>query len=170
MGNILTAILVLSVLVLVHELGHFLAARRLGVGVLKFSIGFGPRVWGFRRGLTEYVFSAFPLGGFVKMVGEHDEEPVPAEGAYTASPPAGKRSSTAATTATMAVKARRPSRKACTATSFAALSTAAAVPPRANASRASRRAGKRTSSGARNSSLPSAARSSRSQGSSTRSG
>jgi regulator of sigma E protease len=74
MVSILTAILVLSLLVLVHELGHFAAARRLGVGVVKFSIGFGPRVWGFVRGGTEYVFSAFPLGGFVKMVGEHEEE------------------------------------------------------------------------------------------------
>lgn len=88
MGSVLTAIVVLSLLVLVHELGHFAAARRLGVGVLKFSIGFGPRVWGVVRGGTEYVFSAFPLGGFVKMVGEHEEEPVPAEGAYTASPAA----------------------------------------------------------------------------------
>lgn len=73
MGSILTAILVLSALVMVHELGHFVAARRLGVGVLKFSIGIGPRVWGVRRGLTDYVVSAFPLGGFVRMVGEHDE-------------------------------------------------------------------------------------------------
>ena len=88
MTSILTAILVLSLLVLVHELGHFAAARRLGVGVIKFSIGFGPRVWGFVRGGTEYVFSAFPLGGFVKMVGEHEEESVPAEGAYTAPPAA----------------------------------------------------------------------------------
>lgn len=88
MTSILTAILVLSLLVLVHELGHFAAARRLGVGVIKFSIGFGPRVWGFVRGGTEYVFSAFPLGGFVKMVGEHEEEPVPAEGAFTAAPAA----------------------------------------------------------------------------------
>ena len=86
MGSVLTAILVLSALVLVHELGHFVAARRLGVGVLKFSIGFGPRVWGVRRGQTDYAISAFPLGGFVKMVGEHDEEAVPAEGAYTVSP------------------------------------------------------------------------------------
>jgi regulator of sigma E protease len=80
MISILTAILVLSLLVLVHELGHFAAARRLGVGVVKFSIGMGPRVWGFARGGTEYVISAFPLGGFVKMVGEHDheEEPDPA--------------------------------------------------------------------------------------------
>lgn len=88
MISILTAILVLSLLVLVHELGHFAAARRLGVGVIKFSIGFGPRVWGIVRGGTEFVVSAFPLGGFVKMVGEHEEEPVPAEGAYTAKPAA----------------------------------------------------------------------------------
>jgi len=87
MTSILTAILVLSLLVLVHELGHFAAARRLGVGVIKFSIGFGPRVWGFVRGGTEYVFSAFPLGGFVKMVGEHEEEQDPAGGATQETPP-----------------------------------------------------------------------------------
>jgi len=75
MISILTAVLVLSLLVLVHELGHFAAARKLGVGVIKFSIGMGPRVWGVVRGGTEYVISAFPLGGFVKMVGEHDDEP-----------------------------------------------------------------------------------------------
>jgi regulator of sigma E protease len=75
MISILTAILVLSLLVLVHELGHFVAARRLGVGVIKFSIGMGPRVWGFVRGGTEYVIAAFPLGGFVKMVGEHEDDP-----------------------------------------------------------------------------------------------
>jgi len=88
MTSILTAVLVLSLLVLVHELGHFAAARKLGVGVIKFSIGFGPRIWGVVRGGTEFVVSAFPLGGFVKMVGEHEEEPVPAEGAYTAPPAA----------------------------------------------------------------------------------
>ena len=87
MGSIVTAILVLSLLVLVHELGHFLAARRLGVGVLKFSIGFGPRVWGVTRGGTDYVISAFPLGGFVKMVGEHDEEPEPDEAGQRPTPP-----------------------------------------------------------------------------------
>lgn len=74
MGSIVTAILVLSALVLVHELGHFLAARRQGVGVEKFSIGFGPRLWSVRRGETEYLISAFPLGGYVKMVGEHPED------------------------------------------------------------------------------------------------
>ena len=82
----MTAILVLSVLVLIHELGHFLVARRLGVGVTKFSIGFGPRLWGVKRGGTEYVFAAFPLGGFVKMIGEHDEEP-DKEGEPPAPPP-----------------------------------------------------------------------------------
>jgi regulator of sigma E protease len=80
MGSFVTAVLVLSGLVLVHELGHFLAARRAGVGVEKFSIGFGPRVFGWRRGATEYQVSAFPLGGYVKMVGEHaEEEPVAGE-------------------------------------------------------------------------------------------
>ncbi len=87
MASFLTAILVLSLLVLVHELGHFAAARRLGVGVVKFSIGFGPRVWGFVRGGTEYVFSAFPLGGFVKMVGEHEDEPDQAKGEVLETPP-----------------------------------------------------------------------------------
>jgi regulator of sigma E protease len=74
MVSLITAVLVLSVLVLVHELGHFLVARRAGVGVEKFSIGFGPRVWGVRRGETEYLIGAIPLGGYVKMVGEHGEE------------------------------------------------------------------------------------------------
>jgi regulator of sigma E protease len=87
MISILTAILVLSLLVLVHELGHFAAARRLGVGVIKFSIGMGPRVWGFVRGGTEYVIAAFPLGGFVKMVGEHEDDPDNAGDATRQEPP-----------------------------------------------------------------------------------
>jgi regulator of sigma E protease len=70
-------ILVLSGLIFVHELGHFLVARMLGISVLKFSIGFGPRVWGFVRGETDYCISAIPLGGFVKMLGENPEELVP---------------------------------------------------------------------------------------------
>ncbi len=63
-------VVVVGVLVFVHELGHFLVAKRAGVGVLKFSLGFGPKVIGFRRGETEYLLSAIPLGGYVKMVGE----------------------------------------------------------------------------------------------------
>ncbi len=61
-------------LVFVHELGHFLAARRVGVRVLAFSVGFGPRLLGFTRGGTEYKIAAIPLGGFVKMAGETVED------------------------------------------------------------------------------------------------
>lgn len=77
--NILAAIVVLGLLIFVHELGHFLAAKRLGVGVIKFSLGFGPVVFSRRYGETEYALSAIPLGGFVKMVGQEDDgsEPDP---------------------------------------------------------------------------------------------
>ena len=71
--TILSAVVVLGVLIFVHELGHFLFAKLFGVGVEKFSLGFGPRVAGFHRGETEYLLSAFPLGGYVKMIGEADE-------------------------------------------------------------------------------------------------
>ncbi len=74
--SIVAAVIVLGLLILVHELGHFLVAKRTGVGVLKFSIGFGPKLVGRRVGGTEYVISAVPLGGFVKMVGEDPEEEV----------------------------------------------------------------------------------------------
>jgi regulator of sigma E protease len=65
---------VIGVLVFVHELGHYLAARRVGIRVLTFSIGFGPRLFGFTRGGTDYCISAVPLGGFVKMAGETVED------------------------------------------------------------------------------------------------
>jgi regulator of sigma E protease len=65
---------VLGVLIFVHELGHFMMARRVGVRVLKFSLGFGPRLVGFTRGDTEYVISAIPLGGYVKMAGENPDD------------------------------------------------------------------------------------------------
>src|SRR5512134_2253982 len=68
-------VLFLGGLIFVHELGHFLVAKALGVKVLRFSIGFGPRAFGFRRGETEYWISVFPLGGYVKMAGELGEEP-----------------------------------------------------------------------------------------------
>ena len=72
--SVVAAVVVLGFLILFHELGHFVVAKRTGVGVLKFSIGFGPKVIGRRIGQTEYVLSAIPLGGFVKMVGEDPEE------------------------------------------------------------------------------------------------
>jgi len=61
---------VLGILIFFHELGHFLVARLFGVGVEKFSLGFGPRLIGKRVGITDYRISAIPLGGYVKMVGE----------------------------------------------------------------------------------------------------
>jgi regulator of sigma E protease len=77
---VVAAVIGLGVLIVVHELGHFLVAKKLGVGVVTFSIGFGPKLWGRRVGETEYVVSAFPLGGYVKMVGEEPgEELAPAE-------------------------------------------------------------------------------------------
>lgn len=69
---------VLSFLVLIHEAGHFLVARREGVKVRAFSIGFGPRLVGFKPGETEYKFCAIPFGGYVMMVGENSDD---AEGA-----------------------------------------------------------------------------------------
>jgi regulator of sigma E protease len=74
MNTLFSFILVLGLLIFVHELGHFLFAKLFGVRVLKFSLGFGPRVAGKTIGETEYVISAFPLGGFVKMYGENPDE------------------------------------------------------------------------------------------------
>jgi regulator of sigma E protease len=68
-------VFVLGVLIFVHELGHFLMARRIGVRVITFSLGFGPKLVGFRRGDTEYRISAVPLGGYVKMAGETPDDP-----------------------------------------------------------------------------------------------
>ncbi len=72
--------LLLGGLIFVHELGHFITAKALGVKVLKFSIGFGPKLLGVRRGETEYLLSALPLGGYVKMAGDDPSEaPDPAD-------------------------------------------------------------------------------------------
>jgi regulator of sigma E protease len=71
---ILYAVVLLGILIFVHELGHFIFAKALGVKVLKFSLGFGPRVVGRKYGETEYLISAFPLGGYVKMLGEEPGE------------------------------------------------------------------------------------------------
>lgn len=71
--SILATVVLLGVLIFVHELGHFWAAKSVGIGVERFSIGLGPRVWGYTRGETEYVLSAIPLGGYVKMQGMADE-------------------------------------------------------------------------------------------------
>ncbi|MBL6976194.1 MAG: RIP metalloprotease RseP [Deltaproteobacteria bacterium] len=68
-------IIFLGALIFFHELGHYLAARLVGVTVLRFSIGFGPRLFGFTRGDTEYQVSALPLGGYVKFLGDDPEDP-----------------------------------------------------------------------------------------------
>ena len=73
--TILAFVFVLGVLIFVHELGHFIAARRIGVRVITFSLGFGPKVLSFRRGDTEYAISAIPLGGYVKMAGASPVDP-----------------------------------------------------------------------------------------------
>ena len=68
--NLAAFVLLLGALVFVHELGHFLFAKAVGVKVLRFSIGFGPPLLSFTRGETEYRIAALPLGGYVKMAGE----------------------------------------------------------------------------------------------------
>lgn len=70
MGTIILFILVLSLLVFVHELGHFFMARRMGMRVEEFGFGFPPKIFGVRRGQTEYTVNWIPLGGFVRIKGE----------------------------------------------------------------------------------------------------
>jgi regulator of sigma E protease len=72
-SGIFIAIVALGILIFFHELGHFLVARLFGVGVEKFSLGFGPRLIGKTIGRTNYRLSAIPLGGYVKMVGEEPD-------------------------------------------------------------------------------------------------
>jgi len=79
---IIPFIIVLGVLIFFHELGHFLIAKLCNVKVLKFSLGFGPKVMGKKMGETEYIISAFPLGGYVKMLGEENNEKIIPEEAH----------------------------------------------------------------------------------------
>jgi regulator of sigma E protease len=74
--SIAAAVIGLGILIVFHEFGHFLLAKLSGVGVLTFSVGFGPKLWVKKKGETEYALSAFPLGGYVKMVGENPDEEV----------------------------------------------------------------------------------------------
>ncbi|MBK9519086.1 MAG: site-2 protease family protein [Anaeromyxobacter sp.] len=77
--NVGAVVLLLGGLIFVHELGHFLVAKALSVKVVRFSIGFGPRLFGFTRGETEYQISLLPLGGYVKMTGEDPTQDVAPE-------------------------------------------------------------------------------------------
>ncbi len=74
MITLISFIILLGILIFVHELGHFLVARLSGVGVEKFSLGFGPKIIGRKIGETEYVLSWIPLGGYVKLLGETGKE------------------------------------------------------------------------------------------------
>lgn len=69
-----SAIILFGVIIFIHELGHFLFAKILGVRVLKFSLGFGPKIIGKKFGNTEYLLSSIPLGGYVKMLGEQTDD------------------------------------------------------------------------------------------------
>lgn len=70
--SVIVFVVLLGALIFVHELGHFILAKRAGVKVEEFGIGFPPRLFGFRRGETDYTINAIPLGGFVRMLGEED--------------------------------------------------------------------------------------------------
>src|SRR5215475_7950323 len=69
--SLIAVVAVLGFMILIHEFGHFAVAKWLGVRVEQFAIGFGKRLWGFRRGETDYRINAIPLGGYVKMSGEN---------------------------------------------------------------------------------------------------
>ena len=83
---ILAPILVFGLVIFVHELGHFLAAKAVGVYAPRFSIGFGPTLWRRKRGETEYVLAALPLGGYVRMASRLDQETAFLEGGGESGP------------------------------------------------------------------------------------
>jgi len=89
MTSILAVIVVLGGLIFFHELGHFLMARALGIGVHVFSLGFGPKLLSWRPGATEYRLSLVPLGGYVQLVGEKEDadDPAPMEAQFILRPP-----------------------------------------------------------------------------------
>ena len=74
---ILIAIVILGFIVTIHELGHFIVGRLCGIGVVEFSVGFGPKIIGFRRKETDYSLRAIPLGGYCKFVGEDEDNSAP---------------------------------------------------------------------------------------------
>ncbi len=85
---ILSMVFVLSGLVFVHEIGHFYMAKKVGIRVLKLSLGFGPKLIGFKKGDTEYIISVLPFGGYIKLDGDDalDADYIVKPGDYMASP------------------------------------------------------------------------------------
>ncbi len=80
--SIIVAILVFSIIIIIHELGHFLLAKKNGIGVVEFSIGLGPTIWGITKGETKYSIKLLPFGGMCQMVGEDTEQDTVAENAF----------------------------------------------------------------------------------------
>ncbi|MDE3217664.1 MAG: site-2 protease family protein, partial [Gemmatimonadota bacterium] len=76
----LAPVLVFGLVIFVHEFGHFIAAKAMGVYAPRFSIGFGPALWRWRPGETEYVLAILPLGGYVRMASRNDETAAALEG------------------------------------------------------------------------------------------
>src|SRR5512138_3021083 len=89
MVEVLYIIITIGLTIFVHELGHFLTAKRLGITVEKFAIGWGPTLWSFKKGGTEYIIALlFFLGGYVKMAGENPAEAsaAPVQGGFLQQP------------------------------------------------------------------------------------
>ena len=80
--SIIVAILVFSIIIIIHELGHFLLAKKNGIGVVEFSIGLGPTIAGFTKGETKYSIKLLPFGGMCQMIGEDSEQDSVAENAF----------------------------------------------------------------------------------------
>lgn len=74
---IIAALVILSIVVVAHEFGHYIVGRLCGIGVVEFAVGFGPKIAGFKRKGIQYSLRAFPLGGFCKFVGEDEDDPAP---------------------------------------------------------------------------------------------
>lgn len=91
MLTVISFTIVLSILVIVHEFGHFIVAKRTGVRVERFSVGFGPELFGVTKGETRYAISAVPLGGYVKLAGETTEDDIKGESWEYLSKTAGER-------------------------------------------------------------------------------
>lgn len=86
--SVIVVVIVFSILIVVHEFGHFIMAKRCGVKVERFSLGFGPKIAAIKRGDTEYRISAIPLGGYVKMAGEtYEDKPTGAPWEFLSKPP-----------------------------------------------------------------------------------
>src|SRR5262245_40686470 len=72
-------VLAIIVMIMLHELGHYLTAKSAGMKVTEFFLGFGPRLWSVRKGETEYGIKALPVGGYVKIIGMSNLDEVPPE-------------------------------------------------------------------------------------------